>query len=241
MGVVVEPGPGRPGVHQSGADRGDEGPVGQVGRPAPRGDRPDRGDLGHLGGHVDPAGPALFLGRAVVDSFPPRLDRRLDLLQRGPVEQRVQARVQVAECAQRAGHDDEPAAGSEHGAKGAQDRVGAAVGDVDEFVGLLVLRPVRGERGDRVGDHDVHPAVAVSQLGGQPGHGAGIGDVENPADHPAPRPGARADRGGGVGDPPGVAPGEQDQVAGVHAGGQARGEGEPQPLVGPGDQGDACS
>jgi len=80
--------------------------------------------------------------------------------------------------------------------------------------------------------------VAVSEFCGQSGHGASIGDVENSAQHPAPRPGARADRSGGVGNPPDVAPGEQDQVIGVHAGGQARGEGEPQPLVGPGDQGD---
>jgi hypothetical protein len=35
-----------------------------------------------------------------------------------------------------------------------------------------------------------------------------------------------------------MAPGEQDQVIRVHAGGQARGEGEPETLVGPGDQGD---
>ena len=132
----------------------------------------------------------------------------------------------------------QPAAGPEHGAERTQHRMGARVGDVDEFVGLLGLRPVRGERGDRVGNHDVHPAVAVSQFCGQPGHGAGIGDVENPADHPAPRPGARGDRSGGVGDAPGMAPGEQDQVVGVHAGGQARGEGEPEALVGPGDQGD---
>jgi hypothetical protein len=116
--------------------------------------------------------------------------------------------------------------------------MGAHVGDVDEFVGLLGLRLVRGERGDRVGNHDVHPAVAVSQFCGQPGHGAGTGDVENPADHPAPRPGARGDRGGGVGDAPGMAPGEQDQVVAVHAGGQAGGESEPEALVGPGDQGD---
>ena len=132
----------------------------------------------------------------------------------------------------------QPAAGPQHGAEGTQHGIGAAVGDVDEFVGLLGLRPVRGERGDRVGNHDVHPAVAVSELCGQPGHGAGLGNVENPAQYPAPRPGARADRGGGVGDPPGVAPGKQDQVLWVRAGGQARGEGEPQPLVGPGDQGD---
>ena len=98
----------------------------------------------------------------------------------------------------------EPAAGPEHGAERTQDRMGACVGDVDEFVGLLGLRPVWGERGDRVRNHDVHPAVAVSEFCGQPGHGAGIGDVENPADHPAPRPGARGDRGGGVGDAPGV-------------------------------------
>jgi hypothetical protein len=107
----------------------------------------------------------------------------------------------------------------EHRAEGTQHRVGAAVGDVDECVGLLGLRPVRQERGDRVGHHDVHPAVAVSELCGQPGHGAGIRDIENPAQYPAPRPGAGADRSGGVGDPPGVAPCEQDQVIGVHAGG----------------------
>jgi hypothetical protein len=35
-----------------------------------------------------------------------------------------------------------------------------------------------------------------------------------------------------------MAPGEQDQVIGVHAGSQAGGEGEPEALVGPGDQGD---
>ena len=134
----------------------------------------------------------------------------------------------------------QPAAGPEHGAEGTQHRMGAPVGDVDEFVGLLVLRPVRGERGDRVRNHDVHPAVAVSQFGGQPGYGAGIGDVENPAHHPAPRPGARGDRGGGVGDAPGMAPSEQDQVIRVHTGGQTRGEGEPEALVGSGDQGDTC-
>jgi hypothetical protein len=118
--------------------------------------------------------------------------------------------------------------------------MGACVGDVDEFVGLLGLRPVRGERGDRVRDHDVRPAVAVSEFCGQPGHSAGIGDVENPPHHPAPGPGARSGRSSGVGDAPGIAPGEQNQVIRVHPDGQARGEGEPEPLVGPGDQGDTC-
>ena len=144
----------------------------------------------------------------------------------------------MAERAQRAGHDDELAAGPQHGAERPQHRVGAPVGDVDELVGLLGLRPVRGEGGDRVGNHDVHPAMAVSQFCGQTGRGAVIGDVENPADHPSPGLGARGDRGGRVGDAAGMAPGEQDQVARVHAGGQARGEGEPEALVGPGDQGD---
>ena len=132
----------------------------------------------------------------------------------------------------------QPAAGPEHGAEGTQHRMGAAVGDVDEFVGLLGLRPVRGERGDRVGNHDVDPAVPTGKFCGQPGHGAGAGDVENPAGHPAPRPCARGDRGGGVSDALGMAPGEQDQVTGVHAGGQAGGESEPEALAGPGDQGD---
>ena len=111
--------------------------------------------------------------------------------------------------------------------------MGAHVGDVDEFVGLLGLRLVRGERGDRVGNHDVRPAVPVSQFCGQPGHGAATGDVENPADHPASRPGARGDHGGGVGDAPGMAPGEQDQVVGVQAGGQAGGETNPRPWLAP--------
>jgi hypothetical protein len=91
---------------------------------------------------------------------------------------------------------------------------------------------------DRVGNHDVGPAVAVGQFCGQPGHVAGTGDVDNPAQHPAPGPGARHDPGGGVGDAPSMPSGEQDQVIGVHTGGQSGGEGEPEALVGPGDQGD---
>ena len=191
-----------------------------------------------LEGTLIQRGPALFLGRAVVDGGPPGFHGRLDLLLRGLVEQRPQARVQVAERAQRAGHDDQPAAGPQHRAEGTQHRLGAPVSDVDKLVGLLGLRPVRGERGDRVGNDDVHPAVAVGEFGGHPGYGTGVADVESPADHLAAGLGARGDCSGGVSDAPGVASGEQDQVIGVQAGGQARGEGESEALVGPGDQGD---
>jgi len=107
---------------------------------------------------------------------------------------------------------------------------------------------VAAERGPQSEDHPSgleEANLVVGLLGPAPAErlvkGAGpreLGDVENPADHPAPRPGARGDRGGGVSDAPGMAPGEQDQVIRVHAGGQACGEGKPEALVGPGDQGD---
>jgi hypothetical protein len=169
-----------------------------------------------------------------VDRGAPRLDGLLDVGQRDAVEQRLEHRVQVAERAERAGHDDQPASWAQDRRERAQDRVRATVGHVDELVGLRGLRAVRHEPGDRVGHHDVHRA----EFRGQAGHGGGVGDVQHAALDPAHRVGDTCD---GVRDPFGVASGQQYQVVRAHPGGESLDDGEADALVGAGDHGDAGS
>lgn len=81
--------------------------------------------------------------------------------------------------------------------------------------------------------------MALPEIVGQVGDGVGVGDVQDPALDPAAGAGQVRDLVGRVGDAPLVASGEQDQVVGAQAGGQALDEGAAESLVGARDEGDA--
>jgi hypothetical protein len=174
-----------------------------------------------------------------VDGLAPRLHHRLDLLQRGVLEQRVQALVQPPESAQGTGHDDQAPAGADHRAERAQHRVRAAVRHVDELVRLLLLGQVRRDPGGGVRHHDVDAAVLLGELRRHALDRAGVGDVQPPALDAGDRRGRSGGARGGLGDTGPVASGEQDQVLGPPSGGEPFDERVADALVGSGDQSDA--
>ncbi len=87
-----------------GAHGGDQGAVGEVALAAFGRDRADGGDLGHLEGTLSqrgqPASSAVLWGASTRTSTAYSTWSRLTL------EQVVQPRIEVAESAQAAGHDD---------------------------------------------------------------------------------------------------------------------------------------
>ena len=185
--------------------------VGEVGGAPLAGDGADGGDLRDLRRDVQPGAEALVLGAALVDGA--RASRRRARRRRrgwsaAAREAAGDALVELVERPERAGDDDQPAAGTQAGREGAQHvgrREVVGLGDGVDLVGGVGVR-AHACRG--VGEDDVD----LAQLGGERRDGVAVADVEHAAlDASDRRPGGDVGRGGP--DALRVAAGEQDAVA----------------------------